>query len=160
MLTRTFLTYQQALTVCFTEEVAGVTYFSALADRESGPARAALALISRIETEIVTLIAPLMQRNGFSHPPLNDLYAEGRADAAAAPDWPDLLRAMAEDYDAYMPEFQQTIALAPPQDHPALQRLMDHELALIAYGRAEWGGQADPMAALRDFLAGSAGHPG
>ena len=67
---------------------------------------------------------------------------------------------MAEDYDAYMPEFQQTIALAPPQDHPALQRLMDHELALIAYGRAERGGQADPMAALRDFLAGSAGHPG
>lgn len=149
---RQFDSYQSSLTCAFEEEVQGVSYFTALAAREQGGARDALRLMAQIEEQLVAELAPLMQRHHFTHAAFPDLLAQGRAEAATESPWPELLRAMAEDYDDFLSEFRQLHDAAPPQDRPLMQRLIDHERALIAFARAERAGDPKAMRCLQDFL--------
>jgi hypothetical protein len=150
---RKFTTYHAALTCAFEEEVSGAAYFAALADRNSGPARAALLLMAQIEGEMVRDLTPLVQRQNITAKPLANLAAQGRADASTEADWPEFTRKMAEDYADYVTEFQTAFNLAPTEDRPVLQRLIDHELALIAFAKAYRAGNPNAFTPLRAFLA-------
>jgi hypothetical protein len=149
---RQYENYQSALTCAFEEEVQGIAYFAVLAAREQGPARDALHLMAQIEERLVADLSPLMQRHHFPHAPFPDLLAQGRAEAAAENPWPKFLRVMAEDYDDYLAEFQQLHDTAPPDDRALMRRLINHELALIAFARAERAGDPDAPSLLRNFL--------
>jgi hypothetical protein len=136
--TRTFATYQKALTCAYEEEVGGEAFFAALAQRYGAPACEILKLFTRIEAITAAAIAPLMKRNGFPNRALPALAAEGAKEAAGRPalSWPDYLAKIVRDYPVYMPEFQQVIDLAPDQDRAALLILPDHEQAMIDYAAA------------------------
>lgn len=146
MQSRIFDTYQQALTACYEEEISGAAYFAALAKRHLPPGRAALERFAQIEEITAAALAPLMAGHGFASQSTADLTAEGQAEAQSRAflDWPDFLEKVVRDYPAFMPEFQQTIDLAPPQDRAALQILLDHEAAVIDYAAAAIA--ADPKA--------------
>ena len=153
MSAREFRTYQSALTSAYEEEVSGIAYFAALAERYSGNRHAALQLMSKIESAMARDLKALMTRHGFVITTSPELEAQGRADATTEPDWPEFMSVMAESYDDFVIEFQATQNLAPPEDHPVLQHLVDHELALIAFAKAERAGHLEPQVFLQDFLA-------
>ena len=153
-MTRHFTDWQQALTLCFEEEVGGEAYFAALALRYPPPARRALNLFAQIEAVTYSALQPLMTRAGFRSRPAEALARDGAQEASGRPllDWADFLRAIVRDYPAYMPEFEQTMALAPPQMRGALQILIDHEQALIDFAQASLDHNPKAMAFLTRFL--------
>lgn len=149
---RIFDTYQQALTVCYEEEIAGAAYFAALAKRHLPQGRAALERFAQIEAITAAALAPLMAGHGFASRSTAVLTKEGQVEAQTRIflEWQDFLVKVAQDYPAFMPEFQQTIDLAPSSDRAALQILLDHEAAVIDFARAALA--ADPKA--DDHLTG------
>lgn len=138
MSVRIFSTYEQALTTCYEEEVAGAAYFAALATRHCSTSRVALQRFAKIETITAAALLPLIIRHGFVSRGVSMLIQEGEAEALNYPitDWQDFLVSVVHDFPAFMPEFQQTISLAPPQDRILLQILVDHEIAFIDYAKS------------------------
>lgn len=152
---RDFASFKDGFRVAYEEEIAGETYFARLAEFQSGRARQALELMARMEVVTARAIEPVLARNGIATASIDQLRKEGRveADLLAGVSATDLFTTMRDTYDSYVAEFQATMAQAPEADKPAMQVLIDHEIALIDFARAELQGDADSLRPLQDYLA-------
>jgi hypothetical protein len=152
---RQFTDYAAGLKMCFEEEISGRAYFAGLAEFHRGTAREALALLAAMERVTGDAIRPLLDRHSIAAQDVAELAQMGRTEAAAKRDvsWADLVSSMASDFPAFVTEFEQIIALAPPQDRPVLHILVDHEVAAVEFAEREAAGRPDSLAPLRAFMA-------
>jgi hypothetical protein len=67
--------------------------------------------------------------------------------------WQDIMALMVRDYPAYVTEFHEVKAMAPPEMQTAIQLLIDHEVAFIDFARAELAGDLASEAPLEAYLA-------
>lgn len=152
---RAFDTFKDGFRVAYEEEISGETYFARLAEFQTGRAREALELMAAMEVVTARAIEPVLARNGILTTPVDQLRQEGRVEAErlAHVSATELFTTMRDTYDAYVAEFEATKAQAPDADRPAMQILIDHEVALIDFARAELQGDADSLQPLQDYLA-------
>jgi hypothetical protein len=152
---RAFDTFKDGFRVAYEEEISGETYFARLAEFQTGRAREALELMAAMEVVTARAIEPVLARNGIAITSIDQLRQEGRAEAErlAHVGATELFTTMRDTYDAYVAEFEATKAQAPDADRPAMQILIDHEVALIDFARAELRGDADSLQPLQDYLA-------
>lgn len=152
---RSFANFSEGFRMAYEEEIAGETYFARLAEFHSGRARQALALMAEMEIVTARAVAPVLERNAIQIAPLDQLRREGieAADMLAHQSSVELFTTMRDGYDAYLNEFEDTFAQAPEADKPAMQILIDHEVAIIDFARAELAGDPDSLRPLQDYLA-------
>jgi hypothetical protein len=155
---RRFATYDDALRVAYEEEIAGESYFRALASRHEGSAAEALTLLAEVEAATAAALAPLIARRRLATATVEALAAKGAADAEARAQmaWPALAAWMAESFPAYIAEFEAIEAMGPPADAAALRLATEHERAAVAFATLEAAGDPDSFAPLRAFLAQAA----
>ena len=160
MQARTFPDYAAGLKMAYEEEIGGETFFAAMAEAFDGLPAEALRLMARMEAETVRVLTETVQRTGIAIADRDRLRAEGRAEGldAARRGWPEIVRMMAEDYGAYVEEFDWTFRAAPAADRPRLQFLIDHEIAIIDFAKAWRRGDADCLRPLTDYLDRAARH--
>lgn len=152
---RVFADYHTALLISYEEEVSGEGYFAGLATHFSGRPRDALQLIARMERVTATALQGLVARHAIAASDRAALLAQGEAEAARQQGltWGDLTRAMAEDYPAFMKEFDQLQELAPMSDHAPIAIALQHERALIDFARREVAGDSRSLEPILLFLA-------
>lgn len=152
---RAFGSFVEGFRMAYEEEISGETYFARLAEFQTGRARQALELMAAMEVATARAIEPVLARNGIAIASLEQLRRDGRAEAdlLASVSATELFTTMRDTYDAYVTEFEETLARAPDADKPAMQILIDHEVALIDFARAELQGDADSLRPLQDYLA-------
>lgn len=147
--------YLTALLANYEDEVIGEAYFRGLGDRFSvEPQREKLALLAELERRTADVIRPLIDRHGLVPRPRSVLSEAGRIEAAAyrGRGWPDLMQEMAGTYQVFVEEFRALEQMAPDDDRPALSRLTEHELLIIAFAEQELAGSPDSLDAIRRFL--------
>lgn len=148
--------FEDGFAVAYEEELSGETFFAALSEAEPDPRRAAIwAKFALIERRTHTVLRPMADALGLAPADLGAVLQSGR-DAAvswAAMAWDDIMALMVRDYPAYVTEFHEVKAVAPPDMQTAMQLLIDHEVAFIDFARAELA--ADPASAtpLDAYLA-------
>ncbi len=152
---RAFGSFEEGFRMAYEEEISGEIYFARLAEFQSGRARQALELMAAMEVVTARTIEPVLARNGIATTPLDQLRREGRAEADRLADVSatELFTIMRDTYDAYVTEFEDALAQAPEADKPAIQILIDHEVAIIDFARAELEGDTDSLKPLQDYLA-------
>lgn len=153
---RRFDSFEQAFALSFEEEISGETYFAALSEAEPDPRHAAIfAKLSRIEAATVAALRPLATALGLTPADEAAVQQSGR-DAVRNRKPRSFVEFMAHidrDYPAYVEEFAQLDALAPPEAKAAARLLTDHEVAMIDMARIVLAGEGDPHAPLDAYLA-------
>lgn len=152
---RDFSGFAEAVRVAYEEEIVGETYFARLAEFHSGRARQALELMAAMEVVTAQAVEPVLQRGGIQTRSREALRSEGRAEAEALADQTAtaLFTTMRDTYDTYLREFERLVELADATDRPAMQILLDHEVAIIDFARAELAGEADSLRPLQTYLS-------
>jgi dimethylamine/trimethylamine dehydrogenase len=150
------LPYCTQVANAYEDEVAGEAFFAALADlATTQDAAAKLRLLARVERATAKLLRPVIERHGIAVRAEAELAEEGRLEAPAwtTRDWPDLARRFAEDFPRYIAEFEAIEAIGPETDRGALRALTRHEIALVAFARAEAEGRTPATCPLLAYLA-------
>ena len=82
------------------------------------------------------------------------LQSEGRREAEGrrGTGWNELITQMAEEFPAYVTEFEEILAMAPVADARELGILVDHEAAAVEFARLERAGNAKSHAPLHAFI--------
>lgn len=152
---RSFPDYHSALLTCYEEEVSGEGYFACLSEQFSGRPADALLMIAQMERATARALRVLIDRHGIRTAEVQTLMVRGQADAAMDSNitWDGLTRIMAEEYPAYMEEFSQLERLAPMADQAQVAIAIEHELALITFGRLEVAGDRQSLEPIAQFLA-------
>ncbi|MCY1126204.1 hypothetical protein OU426_04995 [Frigidibacter sp. RF13] len=155
---RIFPDYAASLKVAFEEEISGETFFAAMAEAFDGIPADALNLMAQMEAETVRLLEPVVEHAGISIADRTALRAEGRSEGleTAGQGWPEIVRAMDEEYGAYVEEFEWMFGQAPEKGRTRLQFLVDHEVAILGFARAWRAGDPDCLAPLHRYLARAA----
>ncbi|MCA0432113.1 MAG: hypothetical protein LCH46_02520 [Proteobacteria bacterium] len=145
--------YRTALIEAIEGEIAGEAYFEALAESHSGPAREALLLMAGVERAVTAAVWPLVGRHELPIADTETLRGQGRDSARkdGAMAWQDFLRDVETGYQKYVVAYEQIALQASAGDRALARLLPDHEVAFIAFARAEMrdGSGAD---ILRDFI--------
>ena len=131
-------------------EVLGEALFRALAEGADDPDhRAKLDACARLEAQTRAQIVELAGDLGVELGPTDEAALAGRSAATnlTAMAWPDLMGAIAGGTAGYRSLYAELLEAA---DHPLLDALVQHELALNAFTSAEAAG--DP-AALDHLIA-------
>lgn len=151
---RTFPDYASALRNAYEEEISGISYFEALAETHGGAPATALRVMAEMERATARALLPLLAEAGIEPRADAVLAREGRRDADAQRDlgWTALLTEMRDDYGAYVTEFHDLLRQTPGSLRARIDLLIDHEVALIAFARAELDGDENSLAVLRDYL--------
>ncbi len=109
-----------------------------------------LDLLRRLEARVAAALAPIVARLGVRPADRDDLATRAHARALAISDWDALMVQFGSQLDPYVARFEALRAAARPGDEQALTLLVDHERALIAFGRLETAGDdAGALACLR-----------
>ena len=84
---------------------------------------------------------------------MDELHANGRAEAANAPDdWSTLISEMQRTYPGYITAFRKLEAIAPLEDRPTLKVATAHELAAMEFLDREVAGISESRDPLERFL--------
>ena len=152
---RIFPDYHAALRVCYEEEISGEAYFTSLAAHFPGRHRDALLMMARMERITAAALRVLIARHDIKPASHDSLIDRGGQDAARQQgiSWDSLTRAMAEEYPAYVDEFEQLEKLAPAADQAPIAIAVQHEHALIAFARREVAVDPKSLEPMLLFLA-------
>ena len=153
---RAFSDYEAALKMAYEEEVSGEAFFEALAGLHEGTLHQALTLMAQMERVTARVLSPLIAKRLSEACDIAALRRAGMQDAEAlrATSAQDLLVHMRDDYPAYVTEFEWVVQMAPHEDRPLAQVLVEHEVAIIEFARAELAGDAHSLGFLKQFLTG------
>ncbi len=147
--------YLPFLTRYLEEEIGGVAYFAALADRFSDPRhKEALRLLSEIEAAVVDAVDVLRRRHRLALRDESTLRAKGAAGAATAKyaTWPAFVDHILTRFPDYIDEFAALEAVAPEADKPLLKPFTDHEIAAIRFAEREKAGDPGSLDELSAYL--------
>ena len=137
-------------------EIAGEVYFTALGDLfpESGQ-HEKLMRLAEVEQRTWTILLPLIERHGLR--PLNRAALAARGEnwvrERAFRQWRDLMKNMTARYPGFIDKFKTLEAEGPDEDKRALNVLVRHEAALLAFAEHEMAGAANSLSPIRDFLS-------
>ncbi len=113
-------------------------------------------LLIDVETAVAEALLPLVDRYGLPHRLETDEEERAKTRASTYDGWTDLVAFLDDRLDVYVAEFEALRSAAPPEDHAALDLLVEHEKALICFGNCIRAGNAAgargvllPLAALR-----------
>ena len=153
---RPYANFAEAFALAYEEERSGESYFAALSAAESDPRRAALwAKLALIERSTHTILRPTAEALGLTPNDPDAVIQSGTDEAARwkSLTWHEIIAEIIRDYPAYVTEFEQLKSLAPAEMKRSAQLLLDHEIAMIDFARAEQAGDPNPDAALDAYLA-------
>jgi dimethylamine/trimethylamine dehydrogenase len=153
---RRFDSFDEGFALSFNEEISGESYFAALAEAEADPRAAALLTkLSLIEAKTLAAMRPMAVARGLLPPDEDAIRQSGRMSARDRKHGTfDAFAAhVVRDYPAYVEEFTQLEALAPPEAKPLARLLTDHEVVMIDMARLVLAGQGDPHAPLDGYLS-------
>jgi hypothetical protein len=139
-------------------EIAGAAFAQGLGARavDAGQ-RDVCALIEHVETVTAQVLAPLLAPSPDAAE-IAEARQRGNAAVERMADWDALIDYTAYGLDGYVDDFVKLRDAAPPTDRPALDLLVDHEVALRAFGAASLSGEPDPERPLRLALAAAERH--
>lgn len=145
--------YSAGLRDAYLGELAGAAFAETFAaGNRSAAERESCTLIARIEAMTARALAPLLDT-----PPTRDeldrARRDGEAIAARLDGWAGLIDYAAHGLDGYVDRFRQLRDAAPAHDRPALDLLVDHEVALRDFGTASLAGNDDPDRPLLAAIA-------
>jgi dimethylamine/trimethylamine dehydrogenase len=139
-------TYRELLLVAYEQEVAGVGYFSGLAERFRDLGRQAeLELLAAIEEQTARAIEPLLEKYRLVSRSRAELERLGREDAAteAASSWDALMTVFAAEFPVFVEGFERLVELAPEDEKAVARQLLDHERTLVDFAQRELQGESD-----------------
>ena len=144
--------YRQTLLRYYEEEISGEAYFYALADHFDE--REKMILLAKIERQAALMIEPLLDKYGLE--PRVDKILELEGQSHVEPhqclDWSQFMTHIVERYPLYLDEFTALEQMAPEEDLPALQRLTQHEVAVIDFAHMEIAGATTSLEPLLEYL--------
>ena len=153
---RPYASFEHGFAVAYEEELSGETFFAALSEAQPDPRRAAnWAKFALIELQTHRALRPMTETLGLAPADPDAVRQSGRDEAVswAAIPWQDIMALMVRDYPAYVTEFHEVKAVAPPDMQTTMQLLIDHEVAFIDFARAELAGDPASAAPLDAYLA-------
>lgn len=145
-------TYRAEIVAAYEGEMGGEITSAALKQHLAveGTRALKLDLLQRLEARVGAALAPIVARLGAGPANRNGLAERARRRALAVSDWDDLIAQFDARLTPYVARFEVLRAAARPGDEPALALLVDHERALIDFGRLEAAGDdAGALACLR-----------
>ncbi len=146
--------YFSGLVTAYEEEVSGEAWYRALAGMFEGPRRDKLMLLAEVERHTAEIVRPLIDKHGLNVRTTADLAAEGRELAAKwAGNYYGLIAYMLQRFPAYIPEFEELEAMAPPADRGVLRRVTEHEVVTIEFLERDAAGDPGSTMPLQTFLA-------
>ena len=132
--------YYRYLEERFQGEVYGEALFGAMAAGCDDPVRVRkLSILEQLERETKEFLLPLVKQAGYSGEPSQDRIADGielGGQLAQVP-WAELLRGFQVELERFVREFEESEKLAPPGKGHLLQRVTEHERALLDFANRE-----------------------
>ncbi|MDA0229188.1 MAG: hypothetical protein O3B21_03265 [Proteobacteria bacterium] len=147
--------YLDGLLQAYEAEMAGEVYFTALCDVFPEPSQQEkLVQLAKVEHRTWTILLPLIERHRLKPLDRPALAARGEywVTERALRQWRDLMTNMTTRYPGFIEKFKALEAEGPDEDKPALNVLVRHEAALLAFAEHELAGAADSLLPIRDFL--------
>ena len=147
--------YRDDLLHAYEAEIAGEAYFTALAALFAEPGeQQKLMLLAAVEQRTWTTLGPLVRRHRLIPRDRAALAAQGETwvRERAFRRWNDLLKNMTTRYPGFVEKFKALEADGPQEDKQALNVLVRHEAALLAFAEQESAGAATSLAPVRTFL--------
>jgi len=148
--------YLHGLLQAYEAEIAGEVYFTVLANvfPDSGQYEKLMRL-AEVEHRTSTILQPLIERHRLKPLDRAALAARGEnwVKQRAFRQWHDLMKNMTTRYPGFIKKFKMLEAEGPDEDKRALNVLVRHEAALLAFAEQEMTGAADSLSPIRDFLS-------
>ena len=108
-----------------------------------------LELLRRVEAQIGTALAPVVERLGLEPADFDDIATRARNRALRVKSWEALISHFGSQLEHYVARFVALRRAARPGDEAVLDLLVAHEEALIRFGQLEAAGnEAGAMACL------------
>ena len=144
--------YLETLLQAYEEEVSGEAYFFGLAEHFTEVEKT--ILLARAEQVAAESVTPLLAKYGLRSRDTAALHRAGRENVQRhqAWSWIEFMTHIHRHYPGYLDEFEALKDMAPTEDHPALDRLTEHEIAVIEFARRELAGDPDSTGPVLDYL--------
>ena len=144
--------YLETLLSYYEDEIRGEAYFYAQVEHFSEPEK--VILLARIERRAAEAIKPLIEKYGLIPRDESIIKREGQSylDRHKSYSWPEFMAYMVKRYPGYVDEFLALERIAPVADLPALNRLTNHEVAVIDFAQKEIAGDPGSMTPLLQYL--------
>ncbi len=152
----TNIAYRKGIYTAYQGELIGECLYRELAKRSTDPIqKAKLDAVADVECLTHSTLRPIADRLNIA---LSEAewrsIVERRANELAPLAWPDFIRRAMRDWPPYIVSFQALQPLAPHRDATSIQFLVDHEVALVDFARAETAaiGSGSSLLVLEEFL--------
>ncbi len=144
--------YLNTLLTYYEEEVAGEAYFYGLMEHFEEQEK--LALLAEVENRASESIVSLLNKYQLKPRSATELNTEGKGHVSRHESltWDELMTHMVVHYPGYLENFAALQKMAPPEDLLALNRLMNHEVAVIEFAKKELAGDPDSTAPLYKYI--------
>jgi dimethylamine/trimethylamine dehydrogenase len=144
--------YLQTLLKYYEEEISGEAYFYALADHFAE--REKIILLARVERHAAEAVLPLLEKYGLIPRQESVIHSDGRSymEMHQSYSWQEFMTYMTERYPGYIDDFRALEQMAPIEDLKALNKLTDHEVAVIDFAEKELAGDSDSLTPLLKYL--------
>jgi hypothetical protein len=149
-------TYRDGIESAYVGELVGEQLYRALARRAAEPGQQAkLNAIADVEYLTHRRLKPIADRLQIE--PVEVLWravVERRTRELAALTWSDFIAQALEKWPPYIAQFEAVASMAPPSDAAVLHWLVEHEVVLVTFARAEndAAGNDASLAILHAFL--------
>ncbi len=145
--------YLDTLLLYYEEEIIGEACFYALVDFYGEPYKT--TLIARAETVAAEAVEPLLQKYQLKPRDRDELERIGleSVDWYQGFNWAGFMQYIVERFPGYIEDFRDLEAMGPPEDQPYLQKLTQHEFAVIDFAEREIAGDPGSTAPMLKYLA-------
>lgn len=149
--------YRDGISSAYRGELIGERLYRELGNRSTvGDQKAKLHAIADVERQTHCRLQPIAERLGIVAREAQWMrVVERRVSELESLTWPDFIAAALRDWPPYIERFAALKLLAPARDADAIQRLVDHEAALVAFARLEHDamGSNASFSSLQKFLS-------
>ena len=138
--------YLAGLDATYQGEFFGLAMYSPIADsREMPDEKEKWHCLVQLEDVTRQVLAPVMRRHGMATEARPESLRAGETDAASylMLPWAELMRRFRDELDEDIAEYSALLEMAPPEDHDAIQFLVDHEIVTKAFCEKELDGKPE-----------------
>ena len=131
--------YQDGILAAYQGELVGERLYRELANRSKvGDQKAKLHAIADVERQTSRRLKPIAERLAIDVREAQWMHiVERRLGELESLAWPDFIERALRDWPPYIARFEALKLLAPAGDADAIQWLVHHEAALVAFARTE-----------------------
>jgi hypothetical protein len=140
--------YHQQLIAAYEDEHGGIHWFEAFKEFYTHKSQQEkLDVLVKLEAQTAQVLLKLIRHHNLStqNEQLLEQAAIRDVKRLSRNSWVELMTLFAHEFPTYLAEFAQCLALAPLEDKPALQQVLDHEIALIEFVTRELHNRTDSL---------------